>query len=275
VCHFEKPVNKLTNFTTKKIFTRLLTNKSAKNYWNYISELRKRKTEEIYKKSTLLTKSDSLKERVLGVNILAQFGLPRLHKKEIINILFELLETETDKEIISSILYGISHNNEKLNLKQIKFLCSFTTHKSIIVRHSLAFALCTIDKEIAIDSLIELSNDKDEEVRDWATFGLGSQLETDTDKIRTALWNRILDKDEGARFEAISGLAQRKDKRIKEILKKELENIDEYGSLILESIEYLNDKSLIPNIEKQIKLNKISKKINEDWLLNTLNKLKK
>lgn len=267
-------MNKLTNYKTEKIFARLLKNKSKKNYWNYVSELRKRKSEEIFKKSVLFTKSDSLKERILGVNILAQFGFPRLHKKEIINILFKLLKEETDKGILSSILYGISHNNEKLNIKQIDLLCSFKTHKSVIVRHSLVSALCTVEKEKAIDTLIELSKDKDSDIRDWATFGLGSQLETDNDKIRTALWNRVSDKEEGAKFEAISGLAQRKDKRIKEVLKTELENIDEYGSLILESIEYFEDKSFIQLIEKQIEKNKKSKKVNEDWLLNTLKKLK-
>lgn len=268
-------MNNLTNYSTEKIFARLLKNKSKKNYWNYVRELRKRKTNEIFEKSVLFTKSESLKERILGVNILAQFGFPRLRKKEIINILFELLKTETEKGILSSILYGISHNNEKLNSKQVGLLSTYKTHKSLIVRHSLVSALCTVENEKAIDTLIELSNDKDSDIRDWATFGLGSQLETDNDKIRTALWNRVSDKDEGAKFEAISGLAQRKDNRIKEVLKTELENIDEYGSLILESIEYFDDKSFIQHLEKQIKKNKKSKRVNEDWLVNTLNKLKK
>lgn len=272
--HLKTPVNNLINYSTEKIFSRLLKNKSTKNYWNYVRELRKRKTEEIYKKSILLTKSNSVKERTLGTDVLSQFGFPRLHKKEIIKLFFELLKSETHKEVISSIFYGIGHNNEKLTNKQVDFLCSFRTHKSVYVKYSLAFALMTIEKDIAIDTLIELSNDRDSDIRDWSTFGIGSQIETDSKKIRTALWNRISDKDEGVRFEAISGLAKRKDKKIKEILIKELENIDEYGSLILESIEELNDKSLIKNIENQIKKNKVLKTVNEKWLINTLNKLK-
>ena len=266
-------MNKLTNYKTEKIFERLLTNKSKENYWKYISELRKRKTDEIFKKSVLLTKSESAKERMIGTDVLAQFGFPRRHKKEIINLFFQLLKSESDKKVISSILYGIGHNNEKLTNRQVEFLCSFRTHKSVYVKHSLVSALSTIEKDKAIDTLIKLSNDTDPDIRDGATFGIGSQVKTDHKKIRTALWDRISDNDQGTRFEAISGLARRKDHRIKEILKTELENLDEYGSLILESIEYLNDKSFVPILEKKIQENKQSKTVNQNWLLNTLDKL--
>lgn len=266
-------MNKLINYKTGKIFERLLTNKSKENYWNYVRELRKRKTDEIFRNSILLTKSESAKERMIGTDILAQFGFPRYRKKEIIDLFFELLTSESDKKVISSILYGIGHNNEKLTKKQVKFLCSFCNHKSVYVKHSLVSALCTIEKDVAIDSLIKLSKDKNSDIRDWATFGIGNQVEIDNEKIRAALWDRISDKDEGVRLEAISGLAMRKDYRIKEILKTELENIDEFGSLILESIEYLNDKSFIQILETKIIENKKSKKVNENWLLNTLDKL--
>ncbi|WP_299158800.1 hypothetical protein [uncultured Tenacibaculum sp.] len=266
-------MNKLTNYTSEKIFVRLLTNKSKKNYWNYVGELRKRKTNEIFKRSVLLTKSESAKERMIGTDVLSQFGFPRLHKKEIITLFFDLLKSETNKNVINSILYGIGHNNEKLTNKQVELLCSFQNHKSVYIKHSLIFSLLTIEKNSAIDTLIKLSNDKDPHIRDWSTFGIGSQIETDNEKIRTALWNRVSDKNNETKFEAILGLAQRKDKQIKEVLKKELENIDENGSPILESIELLNDNEFIPFLEKKVLENKKSKKVNEDWLLDTINKL--
>lgn len=268
-----KSVNKLTHYTTDKIFKRLLKNKSEKNYWNYISELRKRKTEDIFQRSISLTKSELLQERILGVDLIAQFGYPRLHKKKILSTLFELLKQETDKTIIYSILYAIGHNNESLTKKQVELLCSFKTHKSVVVKRSLVSALCTVKNEKAIETLIELSIDREPEIRDWATFAIGSQIDTDNEIVRAALWNRISDKDEGTRFEAIAGLAQRKDERIKDVLIAELENIDEYGSLILESIEELNDKSFIPYIKTQIEKNKVSNSINEEWLISTLNVL--
>lgn len=267
-------MNKLTEFSNEKIFSRLLKNKSKENYWKYISELRKRKTEDIFDNAIELTKSEISKEKIIGINILAQFGYPRLHLKEILNTFFKLLKTETDKNILSSLLYGIGHNNEKLTDKQIEIICSYQNHKSINVKHSLVSSLLGIEKTEAINTLIKLSKDKDSDVRDWATFGLGTQIELDNELIREALWNRIDDNDEATRDEAIFGLAKRKDKRIKEILKTELENLNEFGSLILESIEEYNDKDFINLIEKQIIKNKEIKKVNEEWLENTLKKLK-
>lgn len=267
-------MNKLAEFSNEKIFTRLLKNKTSENNWKYITELRKRKTKDIFDKAVELTKSEISKEKIIGINILAQFGYPRLHLKEILSVFFRLLKTETDKNVISSLLYAIGHNNKKLTEKQIEIICSYKNHKSVNVRHSVVSSLLTIEKNEAVNTLIKLSKDKHSDVRDWATFGLGTQIELDNKLIRDALWERINDKDEGTRFEAISGLAKRKDKGVKEVLKTELENIDEFGSLILESIEEFNDADFIELIEEQIIKNKKLKKVNELWLLNALEKLK-
>lgn len=248
-------------------------NKSSQNRWNYITELRKRKSKAIFEKSILLIKSEIPKEKNIGIDVLAQFGTPRLYKNTILKTFFHLLKKETDKYVLSSLFYGIGHNNENLTNKQIELMCSFKKNKSSRVRYSLVFALLGKEEPIAIQTLIELSKDNDSEIRDWATFGIGTQIEIDNDEIRKALWKRIKDKDEGARFEAIIGLAKRKDQRVKNILETELQNIDEFGSLILEAIEELNDKAFIPMIEEQIIKNKKFKKIEESWLQNTLEKL--
>lgn len=263
----------LIKYPDEKLFGRLLNNKSDKNYWRYISELRKRKSKAIFEKSISLTNSEITKERIIGIDILAQFGYPRLHKNKILKKFFQLLKKETDKYIISSIFYGIGHNNEDLTTKQIDLICSFKNNKSSRVRYSLVFALTTKEEPKAIRTLIELSKDRDYEIRDWATFGLGSQIEIDNEAIRNALWKRVNDKYEAPRFEAIAGLAKRKDERVKAVLIRELENIDEFGSLILESIEDLNDKDFIPLLQKQIAKNKEFKTVEEKWLLDTLEKL--
>ena len=125
--------------------------------------------------------------------------------------------------------------------------------------------------------MIQLSTDNDVEIRDYATFGLGSQNELDNQKIRTALWDRVNDKDQGTRLEAISGLTQRKDKNIFEILKQEFANIPFHNlSHILECIEYLNDKSFIPILENKKYENKDQSilEIEKKWVLATLGKLK-
>ncbi|PXY47031.1 hypothetical protein [Flavobacterium hydrophilum] len=263
----------LINYSNEKLFDRLLNNKSNKNYWKYITELRKRTEKSVFEKSVELTKSNVAKEKILGINILSQFGYPRLHVKEILKIYFDLLKKETDKDVISAIFYGIGHNNENLTDKQIGIICPYKNHKSVNVRYSLVYAILAIDKTKSIETLIQLSKDKDSDIRDWATFGIGSQIETDNELIRKALWERVNDKYKNIRHEAIAGLAKRKDENIKGVLKNELLEIDDSGSLILEIIEEFGDKTFIPLIEEQIKSNKVLKKVNEDWLLQTLEKL--
>lgn len=265
----------LINYSTEKLFERLLNNKSNKNYWNFIGELRKRKEKGIFEKSIELTKSEIAKEKIIGINILAQFGFPRLHSKEILKTYFDLLKTETDKNIISSILYGIGHNNDNLSEKQINIVCAYKNHKSVNVRYSLVYALLSIDQIKPIDTLIELSKDKDSDIRNWATFGIGTQIETDSKIIREALWERVRDEHKITRFEAIVGLAKRKEENIREVLKNELLEIDENGNLILEAIEEFNDQEFIILLEEQITRNKILKKVDESWLLETIEKLLK
>ena len=244
-------------WTSEKIFTRLLNNKTQKTFWENIRELRKRPNKEVYNKAFKLANSKIEKEKIIGIYVLAQLGFnPRFQQEKTVDLYFNLLENEKSSKVISVILSSISHNNENLNEKQISKLIEFKTHKFINVRFQLTLALSCLENENAIKTLIELSNDRDSDTRNWATFGIGTQVENDTEEIRIALWNRVTDKDKITRLEAISGLAKRKDRKIKSILKTELKNIDEDGSLILESIELFNDKDFVQLLEKKIIDNK-------------------
>ncbi|MNK92940.1 putative lyase [compost metagenome] len=266
---------KITSFSTPEIFRRLLNNKSKTNYWRYIMELRKRKSAEIYNRAIELTKSSDKKEKIIGINILAQFGNPRIHKNQTLKIYFNLLKEEDDIYVVSSILYAIGHNNEKLTENQIEFICHYDSSKSSTVRHSLTFAVSGIENKNAIHTMIKLSKDRDPEVRDWATFAIAALISNDNDAIREALWERVMDSDKKIQNEAIFGLATRKDARIKEVLKKELETVDFNSSYTLEAIEVFNDKEFITLLEDKIIKNKIEQVIPEDWLISTLDHLRK
>ena len=265
-------MHKIPTFSNDEIFARLFKNKS--NYWNYIRELRKRKSKDIYEKVIKLTTSIDNNKKVIGINILAQFGYPRNHKKQILKTYFNLLKSESNLKVISSILYGIGHNNEGLTENQIDLICRFQTSRSATIRYSLTFALLGVKNKNAINTLIKLSRDKASDIRNWATFGIGSQTEADNIEIRDALWERVTDIDKNTRDEAIAGLAIRKDRRVKEILKKELDVADTFSSLTLEAIEHFNDKEFIELIEQKIHKNKTEQTVNEDWLKTILNTLK-
>jgi HEAT repeat protein len=79
-------------------------------------------------------------------------------------------------------------------------------HPSEEVRLSVAFAIPLVAGDPpaaeAIEALIQLSADPDPDVRDWATFGLGSQFEDDTNAIRDALAARLADEKGDAPGEA-------------------------------------------------------------------------
>ena len=65
--------------------------------------------------------------------------------------------------------------------------------------------------------------DADGEVRDWATFGLGTQCKADSPEIREALRKRTEDPYEDARSEAIWSLALRRDQLGLQVLLNRLE----------------------------------------------------
>jgi hypothetical protein len=97
----------------------------------------------------------------------------------------------------------------------------------------------------AIEALIALSADPDGETRDWATFGLGSQLEEeDTDAIRDALAARLDDPDGDTSGEALLGLALRRDPRA---LLARLD--DDPGNLIVEAAAALGAPEALPALQ--------------------------
>lgn len=243
----------MLNLNIEQLILKLQTIKSEKSYWEYIREIRQRPHLEVFKISTELITSNIENSKIIGIDILAQLGKePRPLLKETLEIYLNLLKSETAEKTLFSILTAIGHNNKKLTNEELKLICNFKNNKSKMVREGLIFAILNINKELAINTLIELSNDKFSNIRNWATFGIGTQISKSNKNIINALWKRTSDKHLTTRHEALLGLAKRKDTRIKEKLKKELLKMDNYGTLILEAIEELNDLEFVELLNKKI-----------------------
>lgn len=205
------------DWTDEKLFFRLINNKSDKTYWDNVSALRRRPTKSVFDKCIQLTHSKNEKERTVGIDVLAQLGLtPRPFYAATNKRFFELLKIEKEPKVLMSLLYAIGHNNDNLSKSQIEALCELENSDNNLIKEGLVYALLGIDDPRAIDVLIKYSSDKLSHIRNWATFGLGSQITRNNKKIRDALWNRINDKHKETRDEAIAGLALRNDIRIKQ-----------------------------------------------------------
>jgi hypothetical protein len=266
------------NWTDDKLLSRLMNNKSDKSRWDNINVLRKRPSKELFIKCVELTKSKDPKIRCIGIDILAQLGVtPRPFLKQTLKLYFDLLTNESNPEVLMSLLYAVGHNNEKLNKAQIEMLCTFSNTDNHRVREGLVYSLLGVDNPRAIEILIKLSTDKISHIRNWATFGIGTQIQRDNKHIREALWNRINDKHQETKLEAIVGLAKRKDSRINEILKREL-LAGEYGTLLFEAIIETGDKQFLPALRQNLKSIKEDTTLNPEWkkeLKNCINVLTK
>lgn len=265
-------MSRIKNYTDEQLFHKLLHNKTRRSDWNYIRELRSRTTRSVYEQAMALTYEKEQRAVLAGINIIAQIGFPRLFQRRTMNRYFQILKNTNDWYIISTVLVSISHNNKLLTDERVQFLSRYRKSRSVEIRSGLQHALSCCDHDLAIDIKIQLSADKIDHIRDWATFALASQTELDTSAIRQALWARTTDFYLMARDEALMGLAIRRDPGVKPLLMQALNSDENHDSLILEAIEVFNDPDFIPLLEQQI--NAPDPLWPKDWVQKTLEKLK-
>lgn len=198
--------------------------------WEHIHELRCHPTRETFDAAVALCRSDDPQDRSVGVDVLAQLKphlryadapkrwdphAPGPFHDETVDLLLAMLDHEQEVIVLDAIGTGLGHLSDP---RGIEPMSAFRDHPSAIVRHAVAFAMLCHDDDRAVTTLLGLMTDLDSDVRDWATFGIGSQIERDTPEIREALAARLMDADADTRVEAIGGLAARGDLRALEPL---------------------------------------------------------
>jgi HEAT repeat protein len=143
---------------------------------------------------------------------------------------------------------GLGHLRDE---RAIEPLVALASHLSPHVRASVVHGLMGHDDDRAVSALVRLSGDQDANVRDWATFALGVQIDRDTAEVRDALAARLADENEDARAEAIRGLARRRDERALDAALKAASgggpNVDE--AIVLLGASTGNPR-LLPHLER-------------------------
>lgn len=181
--------------------------------WALIRLLQVRAGREVLERALALLRHSTPSKRVLAANLLAQLGSPqRAFPEESLAGLRALLANEDQPAVLASAATAFSHNADA---RAVPRLLALRSHSWPTVRLSVARALGSQDKTPdVVTGLIELCRDPAPDVRDWATFALGSLSEVDTPRVREVLLERLEDSDSETRAEALVALAERKEERV-------------------------------------------------------------
>ena len=111
-------------------------------------------------------------------------------------------------DVVRAAVLGLGHRPHGASVEALLRLAASADRQ---MRWQVAVALGSYEEPEAIAGLIRLSADPSDEVRDWATFGLGSLRDDDSPEIRAALRRNLDDPDLDVRGEALVGLARRRE----------------------------------------------------------------
>lgn len=189
--------------------------------WNAVRSLRLRGTPEVFELAKKYHRAENAVARARALDVLAQLGAgkpstERPYLAESVSMAIYSMGDANDA-VVRSAAWALSHLGGE---QAVATLIANKRHPDADVRQAVAVGLAGSDRPEVSQTLTELMEDRADEVRNWATFGLGSQfIEAgsgpirlmDSAEIRAALRGRIDDPFEDVRDEALWGLAQRKD----------------------------------------------------------------
>jgi len=204
--------------------------------WEAVTVLRLRGGAEVFDQAKLYCGSEDVKARARGLSVLAQLDCSkpdaeRPFRTECVSIAIEHIR-ESDEEIVRCAAWALSHLGTE---RALATLADLRNHPDADVRHAVANCIELRKHPEGVKILIALMEDRNEVVRDWATFALGNAGDvteggarhfTNSPEIRAAFRARLDDSYQEARREAIWGLALRSDPLGVKLLLKHLESED-------------------------------------------------
>jgi HEAT repeat protein len=184
--------------------------------WEAVRKLRRLGTRDVFNIASGWCGSKDPLMRARGIDVLAQLGNTfddpgNNFPDESYAVVTNLLLVETDARPLDSAIAALGHLD---NPNAVPLIARFGSHSDAQIRLSVACALGSFpDDPLSVETLLTLMTDTDEDVRDWATFGLGVQGNSDSSTIRDALVRAVDDTNDDVREEALVGLSKRHDKR--------------------------------------------------------------
>lgn len=210
---------------THQLAAALAADPNGDAYAEVIDALRNSDDRAVFDRSLALLSSPDPARRKVGVDVVAGFGRrhPTMlgdvgpvmawdhpYPREAGDALLSLFAGEQEPCVLIALGFGLG---ELHDARACAPLAARRVHPDEDVRYAIVQGLLRHEDPVAIAALIALSTDTDDDVRDWATFGLGSQLDVDTPAIREALAARLDDAHSNTREEGLYGLAARGDER--------------------------------------------------------------
>lgn len=221
----------------------------SNGYLKCVAELHRQPKDDVFERSAEWTRSNDPAFRKMGAEVLGQLGDDRPFRDSSKPILEGMLD-DPDPGVVAQALYALGW----LNTGDVELIACHAGHSEMRVRRAVANALGSRDEKLAREALIVLSHDDEPEVRDRATFGLGTLSELDTPDIREALFARLEDEVVEVRAEGLVGLARRKDMRAIDAIHRELARED-VDICAFEAAALMPHRDFITKIEDHISIN--------------------
>jgi HEAT repeat protein len=199
-----------------------------------LAVLHARGTRDVLDAALVLCKSLDSKCRSLGALILGELGIPeRVFIEECGEALLELARHDPDPDVQSDAILGLNCTSYP---KAEPHLLALRKHPRDDIRRRVALALQGTTSPEVVQGLIEMMEDSDRRVRDWATTSIGETVSIDGPEIREALLKRAADEDELVRVEGQHGLARRGDTCVLPLLLADLASTDNQHPYYFEEI---------------------------------------
>jgi HEAT repeat protein len=216
--------------------------------WELIDGIVQECSDDVLEASVKLLQGDSAR-RTLGADVLGRLAdIEPAVRDAAKQGLLHALDREAETGPLASIVAALGHMADPDAVARIVPLAY---HPDPEVRLAVAFTIAAISPPPLAPAsravLIRLSCDADPEVRDWATFGLGTLCNVDGPDIRDALLDRAEDTYSEARAEALFGLAVRQDPRAVPHLIRALQSAS-VGGLEVDAAAEAADPRLLPSL---------------------------